>query len=44
MIIVGGKNTIRRGIYQHIFFNRLLDDITRKERMEIMIQIDLDLN
>ncbi len=31
MIIVGGKNTIRRGIYQHIFFNRLLDDITRKE-------------
>ena len=31
MIIVGGKNTIRRGIYQHIFFNRLLDDVTRKE-------------
>ena len=31
MIIVGGKNTIRRGIYQHIFFNRLLDEVTRKE-------------
>lgn len=31
MIIVGGKNTIRRGMYQHIFFNRLLDDVTRKE-------------
>lgn len=31
MMIVGGKNTIRRGIYQHIFFNRLLDDITRAE-------------
>lgn len=31
MIIVGGKNTIRRGQYQHIFFNRLLDDVTRKE-------------
>lgn len=31
MIIVGGKNTIRRGIYQHIFFTRLLDDVTRKE-------------
>ena len=31
MVIVGGKNTIRRGIYQHIFFNRLLDDVTRKE-------------
>lgn len=31
MIIVGGKNTIRRGIYQHIFFNRLLDDVTRQE-------------
>ena len=31
MMIVGGKNTIRRGIYQHIFFNRLLDDVTRKE-------------
>lgn len=31
MIIVGGKNTIRRGLYQHIFFNRLLDEITRKE-------------
>lgn len=31
MIIVGGKNTIRRGIYQHIFFNRLLDNVTRKE-------------
>ena len=31
MIIVGGKNTVRRGIYQHIFFNRLLDDVTRKE-------------
>lgn len=31
MIIVGNKNTIRRGIYQHIFFNRLLDDVTRKE-------------
>ena len=31
MMIVGGKNTVRRGIYQHIFFNRLLDDVTRKE-------------
>lgn len=31
MTIVGGKNTIRRGQYQHIFFNRLLDDVTRKE-------------
>lgn len=31
MIIVGGKNTIRRGMYQHIFFNRLLDEVTRKE-------------
>ena len=31
MIIVGGKNTIRRGQYQHIFFRRLLDDVTQKE-------------
>lgn len=31
MIIVGGKNTIKRGIYQHIFFNRLLDVITKDE-------------
>jgi hypothetical protein len=31
MMIVGGKNTIRRGIYQHIFFNRLLDEVTKKE-------------
>jgi hypothetical protein len=31
MIVVGGKNTIRRGIYQHIFFNRLLDDVTKAE-------------
>ena len=31
MIIVGGKNTISKGIYQHIFFNRLLDEVTRKE-------------
>ena len=31
MILVGGKNTIRRGMYQHIFFNRLLDDVTRRE-------------
>lgn len=31
MIIVGGKNTVSRGIYQHIFFNRLLDEVTRKE-------------
>lgn len=31
MIIVGGKNTVRRGMYQHIFFNRLLDEVTRKE-------------
>lgn len=31
MMIVGGKNTIRRGMYQHVFFNRLLDDITRRE-------------
>lgn len=31
MMLVGNKNTIRRGIYQHIFFNRLLDDVTRLE-------------
>ena len=31
MILVGGKNTIKRGMYQHIFFNRLLDDTTRDE-------------
>lgn len=31
MMIVGGKNTVRRGIYQHIFFNRLLDEVTKKE-------------
>lgn len=31
MIVVGGRNTIKRGVYQHIFFNRLLDDVTRKE-------------
>lgn len=31
MMIVGGKNTIRRGMYQHIFFNRLLDEVTREE-------------
>jgi len=31
MMIVGGKGTVRRGIYQHIFFNRLLDEVTRKE-------------
>lgn len=31
MILVGGKHTIRRGLYQHIFFNRLLDEVTRKE-------------
>lgn len=31
MIIVGGKNTVRRGMYQHIFFNRLLDEVTKKE-------------
>lgn len=31
MMIVGGKNTVRRGIYQHIFFNRLLDDVTKDE-------------
>ena len=31
MILAGGKNTIRRGIYQHIFFNRLLDDVTKNE-------------
>jgi hypothetical protein len=31
MIIVGGKNTVRRGVYQHIFFNRLLDDVSKKE-------------
>lgn len=31
MVIVGGKHTIRRGLYQHIFFNRLLDEVTRKE-------------
>lgn len=31
MILVGGKNTVKRGRYQHIFFNRLLDDITKNE-------------
>lgn len=31
MMLVGGRNTVRRGIYQHIFFNRLLDDITKAE-------------
>lgn len=31
MMIVGGKNTVRRGVYQHVFFNRLLDDVTMKE-------------
>lgn len=31
MIITGGKNTIKRGIHQHIFFQRLLDDVTRLE-------------
>lgn len=31
MIITGGKNTVSRGVYQHIFFRRLLDDVTRKE-------------
>lgn len=31
MILAGGKGTVRRGIYQHIFFNRLLDEVTRKE-------------
>ena len=31
MMIVGGKNTIKRGIYQHIFFQRLLDDVSKME-------------
>lgn len=31
MKIVGGKGTEKRGEYQHIFFNRLLDDVTRAE-------------
>lgn len=31
MMVVGGKNTVKRGMYQHIFFNRLLDDISRNE-------------
>lgn len=31
MIIAGGRNTIRRGVYQHILFNRMLDDVTQKE-------------
>lgn len=31
MVTVGGKNTVKRGIYQHIFFTRLLDDVTQKE-------------
>lgn len=31
MLIVGGKNTIKRGINQHIFFQRLLDDVSRME-------------
>lgn len=31
MILAGGKNTIKRGVYQHIFFNRLLDDVSRLE-------------
>ena len=31
LTIVGGKDTVRRGMYQHIFFKRLLDDVTRRE-------------
>lgn len=31
MIIVGGKGTVRRGVYQHVFFNRLLDEVTKEE-------------
>lgn len=31
MLIVGGKNTIKRGINQHIFFQRLLDDVSKIE-------------
>lgn len=31
MIIVGKKDSVIRGQYQHIFFNRLLDEVTKKE-------------
>lgn len=31
MIHTGGNNTVKRGQYQHIFFNRLLDDTNREE-------------
>ena len=31
MMIVGGKNTIKKGVYQHIFFQRLLDDVSKME-------------
>lgn len=31
MIITGGRGTVSRGVYQHIFFNRLLDEVSRKE-------------
>jgi len=31
LLIVGKRNTISKGKYQHIFFNRLLDEVTRKE-------------
>ena len=31
LLIVGKKNTVSKGRYQHIFFNRLLDDVTRGE-------------
>jgi len=31
LLIVGKKNTVSKGRYQHIFFNRLLDDVTKNE-------------
>lgn len=31
MKIVGKKDSVIRGQYQHIYFNRLLDEVTRKE-------------
>lgn len=31
MINTGGRGSVSRGVYQHIFFNRLLDEVTRKE-------------
>ena len=31
MLLAGGKTTVRKGQFQHLFFNRLLDPVTAKE-------------